>query len=245
MDVFVSWSGGKDCTLSCHRAIKQGHNIRGLATMATKELGRMYPHHLTPEVLERQAEAMDLPLHIEWTKSSEYTDTYIKMLKRFRKEGITGGVFGDVSLGNPDKGEHLSWVEYVCQAADMEVILPLWGEDRSSLISDLISADFKAMIIAVDNCQIDYNWIGRTMDWEMLNELRELHSNSIDGRVGLYHTLTVDGPLFKKRLEINDSELVLREYGLLNGKPIKCPFWYLDIKSCSLAEKPELVFSEC
>jgi uncharacterized protein (TIGR00290 family) len=224
--------------------MKEGHNVRRLATMATIELGRMYPHHLTADVLECQAKAMDIPLKVAWTQSSTYTETYIKMLKEFRKEGITGGVFGDVSLGNPDMDEHLERVQHVCKAADMEVILPLWNEDRSSLITDLIDSGFKAMVIAADNCQLDDNWIGKIMDHKMLAELKSLHSSSSGGKVGLYHTLTVDGPLFKKRMEILESEVIFKEYGLLNGKPTKCPFWYLDIKRCGLAEKTDLVSSK-
>ena len=241
MDVFVSWSGGKDCTLSCYRARIAGHNIRRLATMSTIELGRMYPHHLTSDVLECQAKAMDIPLTVTWTMSHEYTDNYIKMLQGFRREGITGGVFGDVSLGNADMDEHLQWVQHVCKAADMEVLLPLWDQDRTSIISELLDVGFKAMIIAADNNQLGNNWIGKIMDWEMLAELKSLHDNSPDGHVGLYHTLTVDGPLFKQQLQVLESEIIFKEYGLLDGKPTRCPFWYLDVKNCALSEKPEPV----
>ncbi|XUX00731.1 MAG: ATPase [Dehalogenimonas sp.] len=240
MDVFVSWSGGKDCTLSCYRAINAGHNVRTLASMVTTEMGRLYPHHLMPEILEAQAKAMDIPLRIQWTSSAQYTESYIKMLKDFRRDGITAGVFGDVSLGNPDAKDHLTWIKQVCQAADMEIILPLWDENRVSILSDLIESGFKALIIASDDNKLGNNWIGKIMDWEMLRDLQNLHSNSHNGEVGCYHTLTIDGPLFKNRLDIRKSNLVFREYGLFDGKPTRCPFWYLDIENCALAEKMEM-----
>ncbi|APV45306.1 hypothetical protein Dform_01992 [Dehalogenimonas formicexedens] len=239
MDVFVSWSGGKDCSLSLFRALNIGHNVRCVASMFTREVGRLYPHHLTLKVVEQQAEAIDIPLTANWTDGAGYTTNYIKMLQNFRKDGITGAVFGDVSLGNPDALEHRMWIERVCRAADMEPILPLWDEDRESIINDLIDSGFVSLIIAADNSKLGRSWLGRTLDRDLLDELKSLYVTSTDGKVGLYHTLTVDGPIFKKRLALGQQKVVFKECGLYDGKPTVSPFWYLEIDNCSLIDKPE------
>ncbi|XUX00039.1 MAG: ATPase [Dehalogenimonas sp.] len=163
MDVFVSWSGGKECSLSLYRALNNGHNIHCLASMFTKEVGRLYPHHLTPEVIESQAKAIDVPMVLNWTTGKDYTSNYIEMLKRFKRQGIAGAVFGDVSLGNPDALEHRMWIERVCRAADLEPILPLWDEDRESILRDIIDSGFKALIIAADDSKLGRVWLGRTL----------------------------------------------------------------------------------
>ena len=62
--VFVSWSGGKDCCLAFYRAMKSGHNVRYLASMMTEHTGRLWPHLLTPHTLEMQAKAMGIPLNM-------------------------------------------------------------------------------------------------------------------------------------------------------------------------------------
>lgn len=238
---FISWSGGKDCSLSLLRAMRDGYDVRYLAGMFTEGAGRLYPHHFTPDLLENQAKAIDVPLEITWTQGHDYTDNYIKMLKRFREEGITAAVFGDVSFGNPDALEHRMWIERVCQAADMEVILPLWDEDRESIIGDIINFGFETLIVAADDSNLGKSWLGRNLDNALFDELKSLHATSPDGKIGLYHTLTVDGPIFKKKLEIAEKKVVYKECGLYDGKPTVSPFWYLELGGCSLVEKPMLV----
>jgi len=229
MDVFVSWSGGKDCCLACYRAMTDGLEVKYLASMITKRFGRLYPHHFTPEILKMQAEAMGVPMVQQWTTVSEYNDKFIKMLKKFKKEDISGGVFGDVSIGNNDAEEHRQWIESVCKPVDINVHLPLWDEDRESLLLDLIDSGFEAIIIAADNERLGKDWLGRKLDRKLLDELKERHKNSADGKVGYYHTLVVDGPIFKKRIEIIDTDILFKE-----------PFWYLDIIRSDLKDKAEL-----
>ncbi len=243
MDVFISWSGGKDCSLSLYRALRGGHKVRCLASMFTQEVGRLYPHHLTPEILKYQAEALDLPLITTWTGGADYTQNYIKMLRGFREKGITGAVFGDVSLGNPDALEHRMWIERVCQASGIEPILPLWDEERESIINDIIDSGFVSLIIAADNSKLGRKWLGKKLDRALFDELKSLYTNSSDGKVGLYHTLTLDGPIFKRRLEIAKQSVVFRECGLYDGKPTVSPFWYLELEECCLVEKPVLISS--
>jgi uncharacterized protein (TIGR00290 family) len=119
----------------------------------------------------------------------------------------------------------------------MEVFLPLWDEDRESIISDLINSGFESIIVAADDTGLGKNWLGKRLDWELLSQLKQLHQNSHNGEIGLYHTLVVDGPMFEKQLELLDTTVVHRKYGLYDGKPALSPFWYLDIQSCSLAKK--------
>lgn len=235
MNLFVSWSGGKDCCLAWHRAIKDGHKISYLASMFMQD--RLYPHYLSPELLKQQAEAMDIPIVLKRTTSEEYKQDYIKMLQDFKKEGIDGGVFGDVSIGNNHATGHYRWIEDVCQEADMEVILPLWNEDRELILNDLISSGFKAIIIAADDSKLGKSWLGQEFDLELLAKLKALHAKSSNGEVGNYHTLVLDGPLFKRRLGVLETSIVYKEYGLFDGKSTLFPFWYLDIKKSELVEK--------
>jgi uncharacterized protein (TIGR00290 family) len=237
MKLFVSWSGGKDCSFAAYRALKAGHELACLVSMFTLEVGRMYPHHFTPEILKGQAEAMDLPILLNWTSAKEYTKNYIKMLKELKKKGVTGGVFGDVSRGNPDADEHRQWIDEVCRAAEMEVYLPLWDEDREQIIGEMISSGFESVIIAADDNNLGEAWLGKRLDSATLARLKTLHRNSHNGEVGLYHTFVTDGPLFKRRVQLDETEVVYRKYGLYDGKPTISPFWYIDIKSFHLLNK--------
>ena len=225
-DVFVSWSGGKDCCLACYRAIKSGLNVRCLASMITEHNGRLWPHMLPPEVLDMQAEAMGIPLVQWWSNGVEYNTEYKKMLSRFKEEGITGGVFGDVSVGNAQANEHKQWIENACRPMGITPYLPLWDQSRESLLRDLIDSGFEVIIIAADNELPGKSWLGQRLEEGMLAELKVRHQLSPTGEVGYYHTFVVDGPIFKKRLEIIKAEAV-RHYDA----------WYLDILECRLQSK--------
>jgi len=225
MDVFVSWSGGKDCSLACYRAINKGLNVRYLVSMITEDNGRLCPHHLSHEVLTRQAEAIGIPLVQRWTTVDEYQDKFIDTLSCLKKEGITGGVFGDVSIGNDMAKEHRNWDESACLPLGIIPYLPLWNERREDMLKNLIDLGFEAVIIAAENRRLGLDWLGRTIDRELLSELKLRHDLSPTGEVGNYHTLVVDGPIFNKRLEILDASPV-RNNGM----------WYLDIKDTCLKD---------
>lgn len=224
-EVLVSWSGGKDCCLACYKAIASGLNVSYLASMMTEHTGRLWPHNLTPEALNMQAQAMDIPMVQRWTTVPAYKDEYVDMLKQLKNKGVTGAVFGDIKDGNRLAENHHLWVESVCNEAGMKLHLPIWQDKRADTIEDLIGAGFEAIIVC---CAygLGKDWLGRTMDKDMLEELKYRHSHSPNGDVGYYHTFVVDGPLFKRRLKLLETEVV--RVG---------PYWYLDILRCGLSPK--------
>lgn len=236
-DVFVSWSGGKDCSLACYRAMSSGLNVRYLASMITENTGRLFPHNLSPETLRMQAKAIGIPLmeqRVEVPESVkresqivDYDISYMKMLRKLKTQGINGGVFGVVSIGNRFASPHLDWVKSVCEPIGVKPYLPLWDQTRESIIQDAINLGFEPIIIVADNHRLGKEWLGRKIDKELLDELKERHRQSPDGKVGLYHTFVVDGPIFKKRLEILKANKIM-----IDG------IWYLDILKCGLKSRP-------
>lgn len=237
MDVFVSWSGGKDCSLAYHQAIRSGLNVRYLASMITESIERLWVHRLTPEVLSLQAQAMGIPLVLEWATADTYVDKYRQMLQGFRAEGITGGVFGDVSIGNSLADRHRQWVDSVCLPEGITPHRPLWDQGREEIITDIIEQGFEAIIIVADD-KLGKDFLGRKLDRDLLRELKQRHEQSPTGEVGYYHTFVVDGPLFKKRLEIIATNVVHhRPAAPHTFAPTKGPFWFLDILKCGLRPK--------
>lgn len=225
-DVFVSWSGGKDCCLAFHRALKSGYNVKCLASMMTQKNGRLWPHYLKPEILEKQAEAIGLPFIQHWTDVDHYAEEYKRMLAGLKEKGIKGGIFGDVSEGNVQASEHMQWVDNVCKPLGITPHRMLWNEPRESLMKDLLNNGYKAVIIAADRTHIGKDWLGRILDWELLAEMKKRHEESPTGEVGFYHSFVIDGPTFKKRLEIEETDIVFNEI-----------FWFLDIKKAKVVPK--------
>jgi len=207
--VFASWSGGKDCCLACYRATASGLDVRYLANTVTEDGERSCSHGISAGVIRRQAEALGIPIMQQHTAGDNYEAQFIKMLKAFKKENIDGGVFGDIDF-NP----HREWIERVCAKAGITPHLPLWGEDQKKLMGEFIDAGFIAVVIAVKADLFGEEVLGQRIDRNFINQLDELcKTRDITpcGEAGEYHTLVIDGPLFKKRLEITESQKVTRD----------------------------------
>lgn len=218
---FVSWSGGKDCCLACFKAMNDGLDVRFLLNMATEDGMRSRSHGLSKEVLEMQAQAIDLPLIQRMTSWNNYEQEFSKVLLELKEQGVTDGIFGDIDLD-----EHRLWVERVCQEYGITPHLPLWAQDQSALLREFIDSGFKALIVAVDASVMGEEWLGRVVDANLVVDLEKAGNITPCGEAGEYHTLVIGGPLFKKDLEVSKAERIMRDN-----------HWFLDIKSVVYMEK--------
>lgn len=220
MRCFVSWSGGKDSCLALWRALQSGADVRCLLTACSAQAGRTMVHGLPLGLLRCQAEALRLPLVLVDTDWSTYERDFRQALRNLRRQGIETGVFGDIDLV-----EHRRWAERVTGEAGMAAWLPLWGEDQPALLRHWVGVGFEALLVA---CQVDalgLAWLGRRLDLRCVTRLeRSLRrgGRSPCGEQGEYHTLVVDGPIFRQRLHVEEALPVLRG-----------SHWVLDIQSFS------------
>ena len=204
--VFASWSGGKDGCLALYRAMQNGMNARYLANMVTEDGERSCSHGILAAVIKKQAEAIGIPIVQKPTTHETYEAVFVETLKEFKREGIEGGVFGDI-----DFNAHREWIERVCKKAGITPHLPLWLNDQSKLMEEFIDAGFKSVVVAVKAELLGKEVLGRVVDRKFLKYLAGLNKGITPcGEAGEYHTLVIDGPLFKKRLEIVKSEKVTR-----------------------------------
>jgi diphthine-ammonia ligase len=204
--VFVSWSGGKDVCLALYRAKSSGMDVRYLANMVSEDGQRSRSHGIRAEVIKKQAEALGIPIVQQRTTNANYEAAFVSMLQKFQKEGIGGGVFGDI-----DFPPHREWVENVCRKAGFEAYLPLWNENQQKLMEEFIDAGFKAVVIAVKAELLGKEVLGKVVDRKFIAYLAGRDKDiTICGEAGEYHTLVVDGPIFNKRLAIVKSEKITR-----------------------------------
>ena len=222
--VFASWSGGKDSCLACYRAAACGLKVSYLANMITEDGKRSWTHGQTPEILQVQARAIGIPLIQRRTTTANYEAEFKKMMLDLKQERIRGGVFGDIDLE-----EHRQWIERVCQEADIAPHLPLWGESQDKIMKEFIDLGFEAIVVAAKADLFNEEILGRVVDLDFikyLEGLRETSDITLCGEAGEYHTLVIDGPLFRQRLEIRESQRVLRD-----GR------WFLEILKAELKDK--------
>jgi diphthine-ammonia ligase len=137
-------------------------------------------------------------------------------------KGISTGVFGDI-----DFMPHLEWIQMVCKQAGTIPILPLWGGHQDKIVNEFIEQGFKAQVIATRADLLGSEWLGRIIDRQFLKDVVSYNKDITPcGEAGEFHTLVVDGPIFKKCLEISDTAPARR------GE-----HWFWDIKKIKLLEK--------
>ena len=81
-------------------------------------------------------------------------------------------------------------------------------------MEEFISSGFEAVVVAARTEFFGEDVVGRRIDREFLAALEEMGKTrgvTPCGEAGEYHSLVIDGPLFKKRLEITASEKVVRQ----------------------------------
>jgi diphthine-ammonia ligase len=205
MRVFSSWSGGKESCLACYKAMQEGHELASLLTMVTTTGNYTRSHRLRRELLIAQSRAIGIPLHQRPASWNTYEREFIRALISLRQEGIEGGVFGDIFLR-----EHHQWVERACAQSGMVPLLPLWNMEGRDLLRAFIEAGFEAIVVAIRNDLVDDYWLGKRIDRGFIKRM-EKEGVDVCGENGEYHTLVVDGPIFRRRIEIKGSRVTRRK----------------------------------
>jgi len=213
-----SWSGGKDSCLAAYKAIKNGDEVKCLLNFTSNQSKRCCFHGIEANLLGLQAERIGIPL-IQKEMSEdmgEYELEFKASVLELKTKGIQGMVFGDVYLD-----EHKNWVERVCKDLEIATVEPLWKVPSRKVFEEFIELGFKAIVVSCKADLFGKDFVGRYLDGELLSEL-EIKKICPCGENGEFHTLVIDGPMFKRGIEIVESEPVLRE-GFWRH-------WFLDIK---------------
>lgn len=215
--VVVSWTGGKDGCFACYKAILEGFDVSYL--LSFRDLKRVGSHAINPELLSAQSQAIGFPiLQMDFVSYEEEFKRVIRNLNELGA-GVEGAVFGHIET-------HKNLVDRICSDLDIELILPLWKHDSEQILTDFIDGGFEAIVVSAKADLLGGDWLGRTIDKRFVRDLR-CFNNTIDpcGEDGEYHSFVIDGPLFKNRIRIVNSE-----------KSFKDGYWFLDISSCAIED---------
>ncbi|MCK5130731.1 MAG: diphthine--ammonia ligase [Candidatus Sabulitectum sp.] len=199
---FCSWSGGKDSCLALHRAVDLGGVPEYLFTMLHEDGTHSRSHSIPLDVLQAQADCMNIPLVTGSATWNEYEEVFIDALHKFQRKGITAGVFGDIDLQG-----HLEWEEKVCGAANIKPCLPLWKCERLDILDELFHLGYKAMIVTINTKLMDAKYLGRVITPNLVDEFERAGIDPC-GENGEYHTIVFDGPLFRRPLELKKGKSV-------------------------------------
>ena len=199
MKIAISWSGGIESALACHRAIKEGHEVAYLAVFVA-DTWPSFCHPLS--IMELQSKAMGIPL-LKLKVKEPYEQSYREAIKKLIEKGIEGIVTGDIYVVDDLHGR---WMDKVTEGLDISVIMPLWEQNTSKVLEEELSTGFRSVFTCLGEQWFTEEWLGRELNKNSVNDLRALAKKTgMDpcGENGEYHTMTIDGPTFKETIEIS------------------------------------------
>ena len=201
MKIGCSFSSGKDSVLSLKKAIDASYEVMVLMTTANKD--RSWFHDVDKRILKQLSFSLNIPLEIVVCGLNQsYADDFEAALCRFKEEyQIEGFIFGDIDLE-----AHRQWCEERCEKVGIQAIFPLWNVPRIDVVREFVDLGFIAYVKKIKKNLLNPSLLGKQLTQAMVDEFVK---QGIDpaGESGEYHTLVVDGPIFKHKIAIVFGEV--------------------------------------
>ncbi len=205
MKLAALFSGGKDSTYAARLAEKGGHEVSIFACMRPARGDSYMFHGVNIHLAPLLAEAQGKPLAS--APSSGEKEKEVEELKRLvgllDVEGVvTGAIASKYQRDRVDK---------ICADLGIAHLSPLWGKDPREVLEAEIGSGMEIIMVHVAANGLDRSWLGRRIDMkaaEELARLNELYGVNVCGEGGEYESLVVDAPWFKKRLVVDEAEVI-------------------------------------
>ncbi|MBN8886931.1 MAG: ATP-binding protein [Rudaea sp.] len=209
--VLLAWSGGKDSTLALERLrADPSYRVVGLLTTVTAVYERIAIHGVRRSILQRQSEALGLPL-IEATippqaSNDVYEAAFADALARAQ---VTEPKLDAIAFGDLYLADVRAYREALLQRLGWRGVYPIWGEDTAEVARRFIARGYRAILSCVDTQQIDADFCGCDFDATLLADLPA--SCDPCGENGEFHTCVYAGPMFAQPIALARGERVLRD----------------------------------
>lgn len=197
------FSGGKDSTLALHRVIELGIDIDLLITMKSSNKESYMFHYPNVELTALQAEALGIR-HVIATTEGKKEEELKDLEKAFKDNDVrllvTGATFSKYQADR---------INAICKKLRIEHIAPLWHIDPLSELREL-AGKFSVIMTSVSAEGLDISLLGERIDErtiEKLVEANKKHGINLVFEGGEAETFVLDGPLFRKRIEVERAHV--------------------------------------
>lgn len=204
-NLVCSWSGGKDSCFALMKAKEIGYTPQVLLNVLNEEGKISRSHGIPATILQQQAAAAGLPIHLISSSWQEYEQHFTRALGNLKEQyELTHAIFGDIDLQ-----PHRDWEEKVCANAGLTAVLPLWQQDRRQLVDQMLASGIVTIIVSCNEVMGE-RFIGRRITPELVKELEALGVDPC-GENGEYHTLVLDCPLFSSPIRASVTAVLKHE----------------------------------
>jgi uncharacterized protein (TIGR00290 family) len=209
MRTWLSWSSGKDSAWSLQALRRDARvEVTALFTTVNAAFGRVAMHAVRRALLEAQARAAGLALHVVDIPypcpNADYERIMGALVAKARAEGVEAMAFGDLFLA-----DIRAYRERQLAGTGIAPLFPLWGRGTHGLAREMIDGGLVAHVTCVDPARLDRAFAGRRFDRAFLADLPP----GVDpcGENGEFHTFASAGPMFRTALAVRPGDLTERD----------------------------------
>lgn len=203
-------SSGKDSLYALYLMYRQNYNISCLITLNSRNPDSYMFHTPTTNLVKLQSKLLNIPFIEQRTIGEEEKElvdlkkALIKAIKKYKIQGvITGALFSNYQKTR---------IEKICNKLNLKVFSPLWHKDQEEYLKELIENNFEVIITAIAADGLDESWLGRKLDSQTLNKLKEIHKKNkinVAFEGGEAETLVLNMPLFPKKIIVEKAEKMM------------------------------------
>jgi len=244
-------SGGKDSCFNVIKCVEHGHELVCLANLSPpqsfegEEMDSFMYQTAGHTAISQLSECFKVPLirreilgsavnqkldYLNEVEADEVEDMFV-LLRDVKQQ------FPDVegvSCGAIVSTYQRLRVESICQRLGLTVLSYLWQRDRVELLQEMITAGVDAVLVKVAGAGLEpHKHLGKSLAFlqPTLMRLHQQFGLDVCGEGGEYESLVLDCSVFKKRLVLHETEVLIDEENYTVGN--------LRIKSCSCVAKEE------
>ncbi|MDD9157726.1 ATPase [Aliivibrio sp. S4TY2] len=201
--VIISWSSGKDSTLTLIRLLNNPEYE--VVALYTTHVANEVPFQVTSiSVVQMQADLAGLPvitieLPTVFPANNEYQSLVVTGLKE------CGIEFDAVAFGDMFCNGIVEYRKSYIEAAGWECVFPLVGQSSRELAEEIINCGIKTILVTTDGTQLDNQFCGQEYTMQLLSEL----PGQVDpcGEDGEFHTLVIEAPCFHGSIELSSTTI--------------------------------------
>ena len=158
---WMSWSSGKDSTFGLHVVRSAGDvEVVALVTTVNTTADRVAMHAVRRVLLEAQADAVGLPVHVVELPSPCPNEVYEQRMSNIVRAAADAGVahmvFGDLFLA-----DIRAYREQQLAGTGLSPMFPLWQRPTDVLAREMLSAGIRAVVTCIDPSQAPPGLAGR------------------------------------------------------------------------------------
>jgi predicted ATP pyrophosphatase (TIGR00289 family) len=190
MKVAVLFSGGKDSVLALQESLKKGDEVRYLVSFFSEKPEPYMYNYSNMSVAIMQSLSLGIKLVTRKVEPGKEQEEIKKTLESLKSE--IGGLAVGVALSKKQK----DLLSRICKNLGIRLLTPLARKRQDALWKSALDSGLEIVIIYSKG--MGRKLLGKTVKEKDIKTLAKRDSG--------FRTLVMNGPMFRSRMEITDSE---------------------------------------